>query len=242
MRSNFWDEENGVFEVGAGAEVGATIAEAIEKAKNEQRSIAFKFNDVVVEVDAESNPSLIYRDWQRNMNGYITGRVGPHPSARLTSAELAHDAEVEAKNEARRAASQAKYAAEIEAKKVAANDRLEGSAPITIADQDAWDKTRKNNPDGYGGAVVSYAERWARLMQVGIAEGKRVEDIAQATSSEADIEGITGFMYGAAVSILSKCWIHGEALRRWHNKDYGKDGARANDSGGVINPAILTIR
>lgn len=59
----------------------------------------------------------------------------------------------------------------------------------------------------------------------------------------ANTDGITGFMYGCAVSGLAKFWKHGEQLRRWHNKDsqLGTEGDEANESGGVLNPAILTI-
>lgn len=53
--------------------------------------------------------------------------------------------------------------------------------------------------------------------------------------SEAEKEGITGFMYGVAVSILSQCWEYGEFLRKWHNKEYGYDGD------GVVNPAVITV-
>ena len=53
--------------------------------------------------------------------------------------------------------------------------------------------------------------------------------------AEVNKEGITGFMYGAAVSILSQCWEYGEYLRKWHNKDYGYDGD------GVVNPAVITV-
>ena len=42
---------------------------------------------------------------------------------------------------------------------------------------------------------------------------------AKEASHLADSEGITGFMYGCAVSMLAQCWKHGEELRRWHNKD-----------------------
>ncbi len=42
-------------------------------------------------------------------------------------------------------------------------------------------------------------------------------------------------MYGAAVSILARCWIYGEALRVWHNGKYNVE------SEGVVNPAIITI-
>lgn len=60
-------------------------------------------------------------------------------------------------------------------------------------------------------------------------------DNADRLSLEADTEGITGFMYGASVGILSKCWEYGEELRKWHNKEYDYEGY------GVVNPAILTV-
>lgn len=104
------------------------------------------------------------------------------------------------------------------------------------------------NKDPYGFAVIRYASEWATRMEK-LAEGKDLSDLpaqikfmveyAEKTSHEADDEGITGFMYGAAVSTLA----YGEALRRWHNKDtqIGNEGYRANESGGVLNPAVLSV-
>lgn len=66
--------------------------------------------------------------------------------------------------------------------------------------------------------------------------GDKIVDIADSTSREADIEGITGFMYGCAVNALSQLWKYGEELRKWHNKEYNYEGD------GVVNPAILTIK
>lgn len=66
-------------------------------------------------------------------------------------------------------------------------------------------------------------------------EMKVIVDNAKQLSYEADKEGITGFMYGVAVSILSQCWEYGEFLRKWHNKEYGYDG------NGVVNPAVITV-
>ena len=63
-----------------------------------------------------------------------------------------------------------------------------------------------------------------------------IEKNADRLSHEADIEGITGFMYGCAVSILAQCWKYGEELRKWNNREYYYDG------NGVVNPAIMTIR
>ena len=80
-------------------------------------------------------------------------------------------------------------------------------------------------------------------MQAKIDAGEPLESIADDCSHVADDEGITGFMYGAAVSMLAQCWIHGEQLRRWHNlkTQLGNEGERANESGGVLNPALLSI-
>lgn len=73
--------------------------------------------------------------------------------------------------------------------------------------------------------------------------GAALADIAEGASHVADNEGITGFMYGCAVRILASCWRHGEELRRWHNVKYqiGTEGEEANERGGVLNPALLTI-
>jgi hypothetical protein len=50
-------------------------------------------------------------------------------------------------------------------------------------------------------------------------------------------------MYGCAVQGLAYFWEHGEELRQWHNLDtqIKDEGEQANKSGGVLNPAILTI-
>jgi len=115
---------------------------------------------------------------------------------------------------------------------------------MNLKDKKAWDSWVKNNTDPYGGACVTYAEQWADLMEKKMAEGQKLEDIADATSHEADTDGITGFMYGCAVNILASCWEYGEQLRRWHNLDtqIGDEGEKANESGGVLNPALLNIK
>lgn len=76
-----------------------------------------------------------------------------------------------------------------------------------------------------------------------MAEGVKLEDTADRSSHTADYDGITGFMYGAAVSVLSGVWKHGEGLRRWHNlkTQIGNEGEKANAKGTVLNPAILDV-
>jgi len=116
---------------------------------------------------------------------------------------------------------------------------------MKFKDEREWNLTVKaNQNDSYGMGVVYYAERWAELMEKAIDDGAKLEDVADKLSHDADIDGITGFMYGCAVSILSKCWIHGEQLRLWHNLDVQiqDEGERANEAGAVLNPALLSIR
>lgn len=114
---------------------------------------------------------------------------------------------------------------------------------IHISNEEAWKKWADNNRDEYGSAAMRFAERWADLMEARMTEGAKLEDIAAECSREADTEGITAFMYGAAVCVLASSWEHGEALRRWHNlhEQLGNEGERANEKGTVLNPAMLSI-
>lgn len=124
---------------------------------------------------------------------------------------------------------------------------------MKILDQKDYDDWKANqggdgkDPMGvaYGLACFTYAERWADLMEAELAANPnaKFEEFANRLSHDADVEGITGFMYGVAVSILSKCWVHGERLRNWHNLDIqiGTEGEKANTEGGVLNPALLSF-
>jgi hypothetical protein len=107
-----------------------------------------------------------------------------------------------------------------------------------------------NSKDGYSKGVVDYAEAWADLMEKAIgaqtisnAIEHTIRSVAKDTSHEADTDGITGYMYGAAVSALSRFWEHGDVLRAWHNRQYVSEekATEADKTGGVVNPAIVTI-
>ncbi len=101
-----------------------------------------------------------------------------------------------------------------------------------------------NSDDPYSARVVSYAEDWANLMESRFANGETIAQCADKTSHEANTDGITGFMYGCAVTGLAHFWEYGEALRLWHNlkTQIGKEGEKANETGGVLNPALITIQ
>jgi hypothetical protein len=114
---------------------------------------------------------------------------------------------------------------------------------MKLRNETLWKKGLKNNQDPYGAATYQYAVTWADLMEAHMAAGEELKDVAKSTSHEADIEGITGFMYGCAVQILAEVWQYGEELRRWHNlaTQMGDEGEKANASGGTLNPALVVI-
>lgn len=109
---------------------------------------------------------------------------------------------------------------------------------MKIRDKEKWQRYQEKNTDLYGGEVIVYAERWANLMELHMEEGSVLVDVAEKTSHEADTSKISGFMYGAAVSVLASVWEHGEELRVWHNSEYNLDAGVK----GVVNPAIIQIR
>lgn len=125
---------------------------------------------------------------------------------------------------------------------------LEGAlsiaGPIELIDEKTWNECKENNRDPYGVRCVRYAEEWARLMQTRISNGETVASCAEELSRLADDGDIMGFMYVASVSVLAKCWKHGEELRRWHNKEtqIGTEGDAANENGRVLNPAMTSSK
>lgn len=122
---------------------------------------------------------------------------------------------------------------------------------MRITNEALWAQSLKNNNHGrideYGGAVLFFAQHWANLMECAIANGSKVADCADECSHRACEDmgrySVTGFQYGAAVSTLAECWERGEELRKWHNlkTQIHHEGEKANEEGGVLNPAILTI-
>ena len=234
-----------VFDCRAGSHIDNTIKEGIKVASDWDVTVQFTFNEVVVSVRADSNPGLIYRDWSRALSGYIDKAIGPHPKPELSDEEKASDAKIEAANEERLQQWRREADERQRVKELTLRGALsQAPASLTLKDQEGWDTTVSVNKDGgYGEAVIVFADQWARLMEARIANGDTIEACADEACSLADDQGITGFQYGCAVSILSKVWVHGEGLRRWHNikTQFGTEGEKANETGGVLNPAIISI-
>lgn len=215
-----------------GDEIRSTIGQAIAEANKHDEPVGFDFNGVNVVVDKNSSADLIYRDWNRGLKGYLgkEATVGPHPSVDLTQSEKESDSQIEAENEERRRIRSEAYEKQQREKELVLQGALGNAGPMEFSDAEGWKRCVDANQDDYGSCVIRYADKWARLMQVRLDSGETVAECAEKMSRLADDEGITGFMYGCAVQMLAKCWKHGEALRRWHNKEtqIGTEGDKAN--------------
>lgn len=198
---------------------GSNIQTAIKTAIAEPDGARFLFNGIVVEVAHDSDPALIYRDWDRAIQGYISNKVGTHPAAELTDDEIASDARIEAENKSRRHENHDKWKRKIECKTSHCEWLLAGASALIVNDQGAWDRwKKKNNHDDYSSTTVAYTERWGRLMQIQIKQGTQLDRVAETFSQTANVDGITGYMFDYAISALKEHWVHGAELRRWYDK------------------------
>ncbi len=206
----------------AGNHISIACEEAVALAMKNGCNVEFDFNEIKLTATPETIPAVLAQSYSEEC-------ARRHEAYIATPEYKAREEEYQRKERERKA-------------KV---DYVLADAPanMTLSDPDGWKKACDANKDGYGGAVMTYAERWARIMEARMAKGERIADIADESSHMADEEGITGFMYGAAVSTLAGVWIHGEALRLWHNlkTQLRDEGERANKDGGVLNPACLSI-
>lgn len=224
---------NTTYEAGIGENINTATNTAKALAIKKDQVVEFDFNGILCVVNKDTDPKLLTRDYgNAHKMGWTT--IGPIFLSKYDDATISNIAQVDKTNEEKRAIQAEKNRITEDAQRKSLAEKTKDIV-MEFSDTEGWEKTTANNKDGYGSGIVRYAENWAKLMQLEIGNGKKLTEVADHASHEADTEGITGFMYGAAVQILSHCWIHGEDLRKWHNKDYGHKGD------GVINPAILTV-
>lgn len=84
---------------------------------------------------------------------------------------------------------------------------------FALANGKVWQKMVERNKDTYGRNTLRYTARWAHLMEKRMLAGGRLEEILIASSHQADTDGVSGFMHGAATGILLKVWGFRELLR-----------------------------
>ena len=110
---------------------------------------------------------------------------------------------------------------------------------MPITNQDAWGEYEKANADDYGKACVDVAREVMRLLD----ERPGKFDPHQIVCDADKEDDLTGFMAGCIAQMVSKCHSRGDEFRKawnlWHQ--LGKEGAKANEGDGVLNPAVLNV-
>lgn len=96
--------QNGMYRVHSSVLIEMGIHHATALAAYLQAPVVFEFNGIIMTVDRDSDPKLLYRDYDRALIGCIDRHVGPYPKAVLTAEEIEHDAAIRAEvNEKRKA-------------------------------------------------------------------------------------------------------------------------------------------
>lgn len=220
-------------EVSAGNDFRVVALKAKGEASLNNALVEFDFNEVICIVSFSTNLDWLFRDY---MNSFLMGwkTVGPDCAAVYSEAiQLEMEQKTRLRDERRQKEEDESLVKETKEREQFTK-KTEGTT-IELANPEIWEKGKANNTDSYGACIYEFAESWAMLMQAEMANGATLQYCAERTSFELGYLGITGFMYGAAVGVLSAYWIHGEELRVWHNKSWGHEGK------GVVNPAILTV-
>ena len=214
-----------------GDEFHRVCKKAKELSTEKGQFVEFDFNGVTCIVSKDTNLDYLYRDY---CNAHIMewASVGYDCVAEYTAEVQSELDERNKKHEEKQAQQEAEWRREKEENKSFFETKIKDEL-FQCSNASSLVEYEAKNTDSYGGRCVSYAKEWARAMQVEMATGKKLQDIAEPTSREADYDGITGLNYVEAVSILAQCWVHGEELRNWHNKKYKHDGD------GVVNPALI---
>lgn len=215
--------------------LGSNFTKTAFKAKtlSNEDLIEFDFNGIKCLVGKNTDLDLLYRDYQnaRTMDWKIIG-----PDCTPYGPEIELELQRRCENNRKKAEKQRKdWLAKEKKERKQFESKIKG-IELEFSNEADWNESRRVNSDGYGSAVLDYAEAWAKLMQNEINNGKTVEDCYDYTQDGLGFFGITGFQFGAAVSILSQTWKYGEELRRVHNKKYGVE-----NKNGVVNPAVLSF-
>jgi hypothetical protein len=230
--------KNIVIETNAGSHFDTTAKRAKDlsiKAKENELDVLheFDFNGINCIVGADTNLEWLFRDYQ---NAFTMGwKTIGHDCVKEYSEEVKIELEKRIKiQEEKSKLQRIEWDKEEQIKKDLLFFKIKDTEFSCINNEilKTWEDS---NSEGYGKAIIDYAKMWGRLMQYEISQSKLLEDIADKCSHDADIEEITGFMYGAAVKVLVDCWEFGKELQKWHNKSYNYKGD------GVVNPAVLTI-
>lgn len=112
-----------------------------------------------------------------------------------------------------------------------------GEFPVKETAMTDWENCKRlNSGESYSRAIIRYTILWVQYMEYLTKKyGMEMSEIWDRCSDLANVDGVTGFMYGAAASIISRVWQSGEEFRKCYNSKWNYSGA------GTVNPAMLAV-
>ena len=115
---------------------------------------------------------------------------------------------------------------------------------MPVTDVEALKRCEDANTDPYGKVCVDVARHAMDILDEREVLDNPHDLISEAQNRLPEAErGITGFQSGCIAEIISQCHSRGDEFRRAWNlcMQIRDEGERANDSGGILNPALLNI-
>lgn len=203
--------ENIIVESRAGDMFQNVAERAKELATSKRVNAQFEFNGIVCIVNSETDLIMLWKHYcdAHLMDWNTVGPICLDYDKKLRSRVRKRESEIEVLRIAERAAYDAKCQKEKEDV-----ESLIAHTPLALSDVDGWEKSRLANLDGYGGAVIEFAEKWGRIMQVMMNSGDSdMKDITERSEQLLYYAGITGFQYGCAKSLLRSYWKYGNMLK-----------------------------
>ncbi len=180
------------YESMAGENINHAIKKMLELSIEKNAEVETTFNDVTFSVTPETTPEQAYRLWDEKMK-----------EARRRYAESP---------EGKAAAAEAKRRAEQKKRTDAEVDALIKDEVLKLRAPGMWKKVVARNQSEYGKAIIRYAKRWGKLMQVEMKKQQLSElpkELIEETSLRADNEYITGMQFYAALGLLQLVWRYG---------------------------------
>lgn len=113
---------------------------------------------------------------------------------------------------------------------------------MPIVDNELWQSWVDANQDPYGKYCVNVARQVMVILDEEPDEFDCHTIICRA-DEEIETDGLTGFMAGCVAQMVSETHSRGEEFRRkWNcHCQISDEGEKANESGGVLNPAVLSL-
>lgn len=189
-------------------------ARRLKKAKHWMVEFSFSSfcGNIIVRIGPETNLNLIMRDWGLIFKGLRSGPLGPYPSLHLTPELRTRAEEIQAEWDRKAQAREV----EQKLKQDALRAKL-ATLPPMERDEKKWQDGKEEWGNQYEGIFI-FVEAWAQLMQLEMAQGKKLADMAEETSREAAIlYSLSGSGFSGAIVALDRTWKYGGELRQWYD-------------------------